>query len=412
MVTAGRREPVPGVGHSWVPDGTVAALVVALGLIDAYSSGRYGGFPGRAATVVLLATALATGLSRRAPAAALGLVWATAAAQIVTGTPVLLAQLCVAAVAFGTARWGSTGTVWLSALSIPAGVALATRFATTGVLGVSDVLTDHRDLLFLVNRLVGGRQVGAALLGMSLLAVPWLAGLVLRVTDRARSQSAAAAAEIARAGHERAQAREIAAMRAEQARLARDVHDVVGHSLAVILAQAESGQYVPDDDPAALKTTLATIAASARTSLREVRQVLSATKEADSTGTQDLDALIEGLGTSGREVVSSQTGRPVPLPPELDLTAFRVLQEMLTNAIRHSRHGSAIIVRRQWPDSDADGMLTIEVRNATDEDRTQSLTGHGLVGMRQRLESVGGRLAVGTRAGVFAAIAWVPVRRS
>ena len=85
----------------------------------------------------------------------------------------------------------------------------------------------------------------------------------------------AAEADAARAQRETEQAREIARLREEQAQLARDVHDVVGHSLAVILAQAESAQYLPDDDPEALKKTMARSRTSARSSLQDVRQVLS-----------------------------------------------------------------------------------------------------------------------------------------
>ena len=118
----------------------------------------------------------------------------------------------------------------------------------------------------------------AGAFGFAVLAVPWLAGLALRFQVRAvESQVSQVAAEedAARAQRETEQAREIAGLREEQARLARDVHDVVGHSLAVILAQAESAQYLPDDDPAALKKTMATIATSARSSLQDVRHVLA-----------------------------------------------------------------------------------------------------------------------------------------
>jgi signal transduction histidine kinase len=262
------------------------------------------------------------------------------------------------------------------------------------------------------------------LAGMAVLAVPWLVGLVLRVSARARVEAdlaaadvARAAADVARAAADREQARQLAQVREDQTRLARDVHDVVGHSLAAVLAQAESGQYLPDDDPAALKRTLATIATSARTSLQNVRQVLSATQEAGTASTPGLDSLVEGLRTSGHEVVATQLGTPRPLPPELEVTAFRVLQEMTTNAMRHGRRDRPVTVRRHWPDGTDEAALTITVENVAKHPplppEPQTPTGQGLVGMRERLEAVGGRLDVCQRdvAGerTFTVTAWLPV---
>ena len=102
---------------------------------------------------------------------------------------------------------------------------------------------------------------------------PWLLGLALRFS--ARSQASRRSQVVAEA--ERDQAAEIARLRDEQTRLAHDVHDVVGHSLAVILAQAESAQFRDDEDTEALKQTMTNIATSARGSLEDVRQVLAAT---------------------------------------------------------------------------------------------------------------------------------------
>ena len=112
---------------------------------------------------------------------------------------------------------------------------------------------------------------------------------------------------------------------------------------------------------------------------------------------------------SGHEVVSSEVGTRQPLPPELDVVAYRVLQEMLTNAIKHGRRDEPVFVERHW-----EGELRIEVRNVIDADAAEDAPGQGLDGMRRRLESVGGHFDVRRRdeAGVptFTATAWVPVR--
>jgi len=171
----------------------------------------------------------------------------------------------------------------------------------------------------------------------------------------------------------------------------------------VILAQAESAQFLPEDDVSAMKQTMANIALSARQSLRDVRQVLSATEvQAQQEG--GLDKLVEGLRAAGNDVQSTVVGTPRPLPPEIDAVAYRTLQEMLTNALKHGVRGEQVTVLRHW----ADG-LTVAVENkaapgAAAED------GLGLSGMRMRLESVGGRLDVRHEEDTYTATAWLPLR--
>jgi signal transduction histidine kinase len=378
--------------------------------------------------LVAVATAVAVGLSRRAPGAALALVWVTFVLQVLTGAPFMLVQLAVAAVAFGTARWGSPVTVVASAASIPLAVLLSVvaALALSRVGVVDSVLggDGYRSLARLAFRYTDTWQAAVAAVGLAALGLPWLAGLALRFSARATASQAsqeAAEEDAARAQRESEQAREIARLREEQARLARDVHDVVGHSLAVILAQAESAQYLPDDDPDALKATMATIATSARGSLQDVRQVLSATQQPGDQRPGGLDSLIEGVRASGHEVVSTEVGTAQPLPPELEVVAFRVLQEMLTNAIRHGRRDRPVQVERHWPDGAWQGDLRIEVINQElghlDDTRplqVGDLGGQGVEGMQRRLEAVGGRIDVRRReepdGATFTVTAWVPVR--
>jgi signal transduction histidine kinase len=273
----------------------------------------------------------------------------------------------------------------------------------------------------LASRYYGGNswRLSAGLLGTGLLMAPWLLGLALRFSERSdASRASQVAAEAARD-----QAEEIARLREEQARLARDVHDVVGHSLAVILAQAESAQFLDDADTEGLKRTMANIATSARTSLEDVRTVLTPTTRAGGstiTRQHDLEDLLAGVRASGHVVESTVVGTPQPLPPELEVVAYRVLQEMLTNAIKHGRRDQPVLVERHW-----DGDLRIEVQNAVPADdqpldETQPINGvalpppvgQGVDGMRRRLEAVGGRLDVRRRTDppTFTATAWVPVR--
>ncbi len=389
----------------WWPDLALGVAVAAFGVWEVNDRTPWFDASPVECYLVVLGMAVAAGLFRRSPEAALALVWLSCAFQVLTGLDVMLVQLAVTIVSFGCARYGRTAVVWLSGLSIPAAAVIGITYVT---LRGADIL----DSLGGVGRIAADSYSvrPTLVLGLSALVplvIPWLVGLMLRISEQARtSREAQHTAEEARS-----QAEEIAHLREEQARMARDVHDVVGHSLAVILAQAESAQFIKDSDTQALKKTMENIATSARSSLQDVRQVLTtATERQPSGATGGLDSLIEGVRSGGYEVASSEVGKPQPLPPELEVVAFRVLQEMLTNAIKYGRRGEPVSVERHW-----EGELRIEVRNiigtAPEGDHQQ---GQGLNGMRRRLESVGGHLDVRRReeavGATFTTTAWVPLR--
>lgn len=364
---------------------------------------------GRDRVLFVCAFAVAVAAYRLRPSLSLGLLWALALLQLGVGVPLLLVQLSVALIAYGCARYGSIGTLVASAASVPA-VVLLVQLSVQTRFDAPEANQAYYDLLG--SDSMRDTLTRLLLFGSAVLIVPWLLGMLLRVLRR----EARARAEQIETARERDQAAELAEVREGQARLARDVHDVVGHSLAVILAQAESAQYLPDDEPARLKETLATIATSARTSLQDVRHVLGATGDRMPSG--GLDTLVDGVRASGHEVISTEVGEPRPLPPELATVAYRVLQEMLTNAIRHGRRDEPVHVERHWQDE-----LRIEVRNVIDVATVETAPlavpaeqapppGHGLEGMRRRLESVGGRLDVRPRTGpehpTFTVTAWLP----
>lgn len=396
--------------RQWLPEGIAALTVFAIGLTEAYltwaiTGGRTEGF------ALAIGVALAVGLCRRAPGAGLGLVWAMGLFHAVIGAPIMLTELALTAVFFGGARWGRTETMVLSALSVPFAV-VATFVLHDGAIPLLDLRSIRSEPTI---------RPALSLIGLLLVAGPWPAGLVMRLLERASTsrESMLAAEEAAvRARRETEHAREIAHLRDEQTRLARDVHDVVGHSLAVILAQAESGQYL--EDTAKLKKTLQTIATSARSSLQDVRQVLSSTQQATTMpgDVGRLDGLIDGVRSSGHEIVATELGTPRQLSRETEAVAYRVLQEMLTNAIKHGRRDQPILAERHWPTQPAGGFadtMRIEVSNVAEASpQTDGGAGRGLDGMRRRLESIGGHLDVRRReqpAGTtFTVTAWVPVQ--
>lgn len=418
-VPASPRPPIDW--RAWVPDAAVGLTVLVLGLFEAltadylryrplypddYGTSRYD------LVWVALATAVAVGLARKAPSLALFLVWLTCAAELAVSVPVMYIQLTIAFVAFGAARWGNTVTVVVSGLSIPVAGVIAAVAVNTDILGAVVDAEQFRRLMDIVQRVTDSWQLGAGVLGMGVLAMPWLVGLTVRFSSRAAASQVSqerAEAEAARAHRESQQAQEIARLRAEQTQLAHDVHDVVGHSLAVILAQAESAQFLDPDNPvdtAALQRSMANIASSARSSLQEVRHVLTPSAPgAEAPG--GLSDLIAGVTDSGHDVRVTEAGTARALAPEFATVAYRVLQEMLTNAIRHGLRDEPIGVRLTWAEE-----LAIEVTNAiapvTPE--TTTVGGQGLNGMQRRLASVGGRLETRRTDSHFTAAAWVPMR--
>lgn len=185
----------------------------------------------------------------------------------------------------------------------------------------------------------------------------------------------------------------------ERLRIARELHDVVGHSLGAIALQAGVGARVAVDDPAAAQASLLAIAERSRSSLQEVRQLLGALRNPDDDTAPNptldsLDQLVGQAAAAGVHVDVIQEGTPWPLSPTLGLTCYRVLQESLTNVMRHSGTDRAVVRLEYRPDS-----LVLSV---SDQGRGASAgagEGSGQVGMRERVSIWGGRLEAGNLPG-------------
>lgn len=381
-------------------DVALGLSLIAFGILEAQMHVSFESGTAAPRYIIAVAMGVAVGVHRREPGLALILVWIACGLQVLSDFDIMFVQLGVVVVAYGAARFGSTPIVWASALSIPIAYVIGAAY----VLSHGTALATTLGVSALTFQDVRPAVVLAASAAVPL-AVPWLIGIALRMRDRARKSRedrihAENSRTIAETG--RAQAEEIAQVREEQARLARDVHDVVGHSLAVILAQAESARFLPSDEPARLKETMANIAASARESLGDVRRVLSATSdERAAPPTGGLGSLIEGIRASGTALNSTVTGTPLPLPPELAIVAYRVLQEMLTNALKHGMSTEPVGIVRTWQDG-----LWIEVTNKMGP--SSGGQGRGVDGMHQRLALVGGSLTIEQDSDSYVARAWLP----
>jgi signal transduction histidine kinase len=202
----------------------------------------------------------------------------------------------------------------------------------------------------------------------------------------------------------------------ERVRIARELHDVVAHSVSVMVVQAGAARSVLDRDPAASVRALGAVEATGREALTEMRRLLGILRpdgeDADHSPQPSLDrlgALIARSRDAGLDVELRVEGRAGPLAPGVDLTAFRLVQEALTNALKHGGRGPARVVLRWSAD-----LLEVEVANRIAADpAAHGLAGggHGLVGMRERVALCGGELRAGPIGRGFVVRARLPRER-
>ncbi|GAA3628609.1 sensor histidine kinase [Microlunatus ginsengisoli] len=326
----------PFVVHRHFP--LIAIGVSDLGLIG-YSLGRYSAFPGYATFALVFAVALHAGRRRGLTAYLLGAV-------------------------------GLIGALLLQ----PAGVATASSW-------ISTLLT---------------------------LTVGWLAGENLRARrerrrhelDEARREAEQRADEARRLLQRRAED-ERRAIAAERLRIARDLHDVVAHSMSVIAVQAGVAHHVADERPEAARAALSSIEVVAREGLVELRRMLGVLRSPDGTedtdaaptspseGLRDLDKLLSHFAATGLRVEVTDTGPAADLPPALDVSAYRIIQEGLTNVLRHGGPVAELSLFR------TPARLRIEIHDAGRPAGSAPVTvgsGHGIAGIRERAALFDGRV--------------------
>ncbi|MER7274792.1 histidine kinase [Dactylosporangium sp. NPDC000244] len=250
-----------------------------------------------------------------------------------------------------------------------------------------------------------GEYVGAVLVVLAPAAV----GVLVR-RQRGRNRRLE---ELTRHLEQERDRRERSAVADERARIARELHDLVAHAVSVIAVQADAAEAALEYDPALAKRPIAVIRGSAVEALIEMRRLLGVLR-ADAgdpdreplPGLAQLPALVDRARDGGQAVDLAVDGTPVPLPPSLDLSAYRIVQEALTNATKHAP-GAPVTVGLHWlPDA-----LRIEVCDRGPGARSvPSPDAHGLVGMRERVRIHGGSLEAGNAAdGGFAVRALLPI---
>jgi len=400
--------------HRFGVDATGAAALALFVLAASAAEGSYL----HAAVWFALALCVPLAWRRTRPVASVVAVYAVALVQILLDHSASVASVVTVPVALYSVT--VSGPRWAHRTAIGTGL--------LGVVTAAALMSDRT-----VGRAEAARQAVALTLfgGVVLLAV-WAFGLV----RRSRRETLEALRDRAeRLEVERDQQARLATS-AERTRIARELHDIVAHSLSVMIAQADGGRYAAASDPTAPERSLTTIAETGRAALADMRRILGVLRAEDGPAPSDaapaglltdrpgtgvrppqgapapvpaapaaltpqpsvegLEALVEQVRASGPRVSLVRVGTPRQLPPGAALTIFRVAQEALTNVLKHAGPSPHVTVVLRW-DRDA---VVLDVQ---DDGRGAAATsdggGFGLLGMRERAAVFGGSVSTGPRPG-------------
>lgn len=385
-----------------VVDFVVAGLFALVALPLEVQFGRGGDY-----TVIVLASVLVTVLlaaalafRRLSPGLALGLAWAAAIVQMSFGRPPSTVDIAIFAVLYATAAYGSQLVFWLGFASSFVGALVITVYLVVGPYFGSNGVTWSTIPIALAVLVAAGFA----------LLLSWTVGALVRTAVRAREN---------RRAQELAEADAVAEQ--ERVRIARDMHDVVAHSLAVVIAQADGARYAlaaartggsvasASSDQAVATEALGTISQTARSALADVRLLLTQLRQSQGDGPQptlaDLEELYAQVRAAGVDLRIDVDPVPVGDPPAgAQLAVYRILQEALTNALRHG-DGGPVDVRLAWhPDR-----VDLEVSNPVVAAAGPVSPGHGVIGMRERAQLAGGSLTASAEGGRFSVAATLPI---
>jgi signal transduction histidine kinase len=332
--------------------------------------------------LTLFAGALA--VRRFATAWSLGVAWAAALVQMVFLRDLHPYDLAVLAVLYATAAYGGRVLKWLGLASAGVGAIVATVY-----LSVLKPFFDTSAATSWPQPV--GWAIGLAFLFVAAIAVlvlAWTAGLLVRSVRDTR--------EIRRREEVATRERELVEYRyvveQERTRIARDMHDVVAHSLAVVIAQADGARFAAAARPAAAIDALGTIAGVARGALGDVRLLLAELRHDEGGAPQpvldDLGELLAQVRSAGLDVRFTESGAVVPLGTGHQIAAYRIVQEALTNALRHGDVSRPVTVAFAWSERG----LRLEIVNELRADASHEASAHrhGIPGMRERAQLAGG----------------------
>jgi signal transduction histidine kinase len=362
-------------------DVIVAGGLLVWALIEAFVDSGPGPFAGRIAFAVAISVPLA--FRRQAPAV---VVLVLAAATLAWALPARVAETGV----------NPFPSFLLAAFSV-ACYARRSAVAIAGGLTLFAVM-----LVVLVSKFYSGS--GAHVGDLTILSVffggAWTAGWLVRQRAAQARRAVAESGELARS-----------AVSEERTRIARELHDVVAHSVSIIAMQAGAAEELIEIDPARAREHMVSVRRTAREAMNEMRRLLDVLRTdeagyAPQPGLARLPDLLDEVRSSGVPVELIEEGERPPLSPGLDLVAFRVVQESLTNVRKHAGAAPATVRLRYRPQA-----LRVEVVNeGTSAEPAGGGTGHGIIGMRERAASVGGSFRAGPLpGGGFTVVAELPL---
>ena len=375
----------PLLRYQLVVDLVAAGLFWLLAIMLEMEPGDLGGNIGALLFVGLLTAAFA--FRRLQPGVALTLAWAGALTQMAFLRSPTPTDVVIFAVLYGTAAYGSRSVFWAGFVSSVAGAGAVTLY----------LVARGGEALFYPSNVFA---VFAVLLssGFAFL-LSWVTGALVRTAARAtanaRAQRAAEQATVAEQ---------------ERVRIARDMHDVVAHSLAVVIAQADGARYAAAQNPAVATEALSTISSTARAALSDVRLLLTQLRHSQADGPQptlaDVETLYAQVRAAGVELDITVDPAPSADPPAaVQLALYRILQEALTNALRHGADPRVEVWFAWHPDR-----VELTVRNRRSGGAPSPVVpGHGVIGMRERAQLAGGTLSAEPQADHFVVRAMLPI---
>ncbi|MFD5031706.1 sensor histidine kinase [Streptomyces sp. NPDC058220] len=376
-----RRHPT-GVDSFW------AVLLFGFSLLWAVGENS-GVVPRLVAIGVVLLLSLSVALRRVAPEKTLLLVVALGVAQVALDVQVNPADFAMLVVIYTVAAQG--GPRWASMLGLVGGLLAAP---------ISQVRWH-----------VEGAGTAGRIFFTAVMSVPFVLAWVLGDSMRTRRAYFDQLEERATRLEKEREAQAKVAVAAERARIARELHDVVAHNVSVMVVQADGAAYVLDAAPDQAKQALETISSTGRQALAEMRRLLGVLRTGDAKETGEyvpqpdvdqIEDLVEQVRRAGITVDFKIEGTPRSLPSGVELTAYRIVQEALTNSRKHGGPDVGASVRLVYFDDGLGLLVEDDGRGAAHElyeDGGADGRGHGLIGMRERVGMVGGTLDAGPRPG-------------
>ncbi|MFF3910968.1 sensor histidine kinase [Streptomyces sp. NPDC001848] len=347
---------------------------------------HHGSLPvGLAVSAVLC---LVVALRRRMPEKMLIVAGGMGLAQLVLDEEAMIADFAMLVIIFTVAALGAR---WASRIGLIAGL-------SAGTLSTIRWPDHHSGAL---------GNIAIAVFQTVPFALAWVLGDSLRTRRAYFAQLEERAARLEK--EREAQAK--VAVAAERARIARELHDVVAHNVSVMVVQADGAAYVLDTAPDQARKALETISTTGRQALAEMRRLLGVLRTGEhkeegeyvpQPDVEQIDELVEQCRSAGLPVDFKVEGTPRPLPSGVELTAYRIVQEALTNTRKHGGPGAGASVRLVYFDDGLGLLVEDDGKGAPHElyeEGGLDGRGHGLIGMRERVGMVGGTLDAGPRPG-------------